>query len=69
MVKNTKCPKIDTCLYADDCLDTAWVVCKYKPAMCPFCNEIGFDLIGLKSHLLNGDCNIFNETENIGTVF
>lgn len=29
---------------------------------CPFCEETGFDLIGLKSHL-NGNCKIFNDTE------
>ncbi len=27
---------------------------------CPFCNEDDFDLLGLKSHLLNGDCEPFN---------
>ena len=69
MVKNIKCPKIDTCLYADTCLDYSWVSCKYKPAICPFCNESNFDLIGLKSHLLNGDCSIFNDTENINRLF
>lgn len=28
---------------------------------CPFCNEDGFDLIGLKGHLQHGDCEIFNK--------
>jgi hypothetical protein len=27
---------------------------------CPFCNEDDFDDLGLKSHLLNGDCEAFN---------
>jgi hypothetical protein len=29
---------------------------------CPFCGEIDFDLIGLKAHLLNGDCEEFAHT-------
>jgi hypothetical protein len=28
---------------------------------CPFCGEPGFDLIGLKLHLLNQWCDEFNE--------
>ncbi len=30
---------------------------------CPFCDEEDFDLPGLKSHLDNGDCEVFNSTE------
>lgn len=69
MVVNIKCPKIDTCLYADSCLDTSWIECKYKPVICPFCLQCDFDQIGLKSHLLNGDCAPFNELENIPRLF
>jgi hypothetical protein len=36
---------------------------------CPFCNEEGFDLEGLKSHLTNGDCEKFNITNNINRLF
>ena len=36
---------------------------------CPFCKEKDFDAIGLKSHLLSGDCKLFNETEVINRVF
>jgi hypothetical protein len=36
-----------------------------EEVFCPFCNEKGFDLIGLKSHLSNGDCELYNQTENI----
>ena len=32
---------------------------------CPFCKDDGFDLAGLKSHLLKGDCSVFNDTSNI----
>jgi len=32
---------------------------------CPFCKGTGFDLAGLKSHLLKGDCVVFNNTANI----
>ena len=37
--------------------------------ICPFCKETDFDLVGLKSHLLHGDCDIFNKTEEIARVF
>jgi hypothetical protein len=30
--------------------------------VCPFCGENDFDLIGLKAHLLNGDCEAFAHT-------
>lgn len=36
--------------------------------LCPFCKEFGFDLIGLKSHLLNGDCDVFNNTEDLTRI-
>lgn len=32
---------------------------------CPFCKDTGFDLAGLKSHLLKGDCVVFNNTANL----
>ena len=32
---------------------------------CLFCNEQGFDLIGLKSHLQNGDCEEFESLERL----
>ena len=28
---------------------------------CPFCQEGGFDLIGLKQHIINGWCEVFND--------
>lgn len=33
--------------------------------VCPFCNEEGFDLIGLKSHLQHGDCEKFENLERL----
>ena len=36
---------------------------------CPFCGERGFDLVGLKSHLLNGDCEEFNKIETLTRLF
>jgi hypothetical protein len=69
MVKPNNCPKVETCLYADTCLETKWVECKYKPVQCPFCFEPDFDRIGLKSHLTNGDCLAFNEIESTKRVF
>jgi hypothetical protein len=37
--------------------------------VCPFCHEEDFDLIGLKSHLLNGNCPVFEDTEFIRSLF
>jgi hypothetical protein len=31
--------------------------------ICPFCKEKDFDLIGLKGHLMQGDCEVFNRIE------
>ena len=36
---------------------------------CPFCNERDFDLVGLKSHLMHGDCELFNGLENTERLF
>ncbi len=35
---------------------------------CPFCKEDDFDLIGLKTHLLNGRCEVFNVTDTWETL-
>ena len=35
---------------------------------CPYCGEDSFDLIGLKTHLLN-DCKQFEETETFNRLF
>ncbi len=35
---------------------------------CPFCKEDDFDLVGLKSHLLNGRCEVFNVTDTWKTL-
>ena len=36
-----------------------------QDAQCPFCNECGFDLIGLKNHYKMGWCEIYNTTTEI----
>lgn len=36
--------------------------------ICSFCGEKDFDLIGLKSHLVNGDCKVFNDTEDLERI-
>jgi hypothetical protein len=41
---------------------------KQEYIRCPFCCEDGFDLPGLKSHLIN-DCDIFPQVENISRIF
>ena len=41
------------------------VIINSAELVCPFCKDAGFDLAGLKSHLLKGDCEAFNDTENI----
>jgi hypothetical protein len=33
---------------------------------CPFCNEEDFDLIGLRHHLMVGDCKSFEDTPTLG---
>ena len=69
MAKNFECPKSKTCLYADDCIELSWIECRYKPVQCPFCFEENFDRAGLKSHLLHGDCQQFNDTEDFERLF
>lgn len=39
-----------------------------KLMTCPFCRESGYDLSGLKSHIL-ADCDVFRNTENLKWVF
>lgn len=36
---------------------------------CPWCSESDCDSVGLKSHLLHGDCQPFNKTEDIARVW
>lgn len=33
-----------------------------KQKVCPFCDEDGFDLLGLKLHLMRGYCDMYNNT-------
>jgi len=40
-----------------------------KYIKCPFCGEDGFDLIGLKSHLENGDCEKYNNIKSLPRLF
>ena len=40
-----------------------------EDVVCPFCKELGFDLVGLKSHLTHGDCEVFNNLETIARLF
>jgi hypothetical protein len=37
---------------------------RYTPISCPFCKEADFDEIGLKMHLLKGQCDAFEAVEN-----
>lgn len=32
---------------------------------CPFCNQEGFDLIGLKHHFMMGYCDVYNSTISV----
>lgn len=36
---------------------------------CPFCGEMGFDLIGLKGHLIHGDCVVYESLKAPRRVF
>lgn len=38
------------------------------PDICMFCGEKDFDPVGLKSHLLNSDCETFNKIEAVNRV-
>lgn len=41
----------------------------YSPFLfCPFCHDTDFDLIGLKSHLDHGDCDVYNNTEYLQRI-
>ena len=49
-----------------DCYNGDLCIKNYKipdDLYCPFCNLCEFDAIGLKDHLLSGDCKPFNEIE------
>lgn len=32
---------------------------------CPFCDDTGFDMVGLKHHFIAGYCDKFNETKGL----
>ena len=36
---------------------------------CPFCNEKDYDIVGLKSHLSKGECEVFESIETIRSLF
>jgi hypothetical protein len=36
--------------------------------VCPFCKEGDFDLVGLKSHISNGDCEAYNKLPAIDRI-
>ncbi len=38
------------------------------PVDCPFCKDDDFDLPGLKAHFENGDCEVYNETEDLERI-
>jgi len=44
--------------------ESAMVIWGKEEVSCPFCGEGDFDRIGLKSHLLHGDCQQFNESSD-----
>ena len=33
--------------------------------VCPFCLDDGFDLVGLRHHLMAGYCEVFDHTETL----
>lgn len=37
--------------------------------ICPWCGESGFDLIGLKLHILNGNCDSYEQIEVVPGPF
>lgn len=36
---------------------------------CPFCGEPDYDLVGLKSHITKGECEVFTKVETIRSPF
>jgi len=37
--------------------------------VCPFCREKDFDLEGLKTHLVHGDCEVYNKVKTVERLF
>lgn len=37
--------------------------------LCPFCDDSDFDLVGPKSHLINGHCDTFEVIEAVSSPF
>ena len=35
---------------------------------CPFCSDSGFDVVGLKSHIQNGECGVCENIETLKRV-
>ena len=56
-----------------DMVKLAHDACGIKPQektiQCPFCKEGDYDLVGLKDHLLHGDCETFNSLERCKRMF
>lgn len=39
-----------------------------EPIECPFCHEKDFDLVGLRLHLVQGHCDIYEEMPTVNPV-
>jgi endogenous inhibitor of DNA gyrase (YacG/DUF329 family) len=52
-------------LYCPDCGE----VDENQSVNCPFCGMADFDLVGLKSHLVHGDCENFDSIKNVIRIF
>jgi len=53
----------------DEIIDHILETHRNRLVTCPFCDEEDFDLVGLKSHLVNGDCEEFNKVPLPNRVF
>lgn len=77
---NALCGTLNT-LYSqginDSSMDRASsIISKYEKSQqetsylfCPFCGDCDFDLIGPKSHLSKGECEPYNNIENLNRTF
>jgi len=46
-----------------------YIVKETTDLICPFCEETGFDKMGLKNHFEHGDCDKYNNIKELDRLF